>query len=160
MPNNPALASLRDIHLPNALSLWPLAPGYYVIILLIALISLTALLTFYYFQQNLAKREALTQLNEVLSSYERDHNHQAAILGVSMLLKRVALAYYPRENVASLHTIAWVNFLETHSKKLDFSKVKNILIKGPYQIHYIDNSIPELFTLAKQWIKQRRGRRV
>ena len=65
-----------------------------------------------------------------------------------------------RENVASLHTIAWVNFLETHSKKLDFSKVKNILIKGPYQIHYIDNSIPELFTLAKQWIKQRRGRRV
>lgn len=160
MPNSPALANLRDIHLPHPISVWPIAPGYYVIALVLVLISLIVFFAHNYYQRATPKREALKQLDDLLMSYQEDQDAQAAIAGVSMLLKRVALTYFPRTSVASLHTTEWVTFLETHSKALDFTTIREVLIYGPYQPTQEKISIVDLVSFAKQWIKQRRGQHV
>ncbi|MFZ4076962.1 MAG: DUF4381 domain-containing protein [Legionellaceae bacterium] len=160
MPNNPALSQLRDIHLPHPVSVWPIAPGYYAITLALVLICVIIFFAHHYYQRATPKREALKQLDDLLISYQNHQDAQAAIAGVSMLLKRVALVYFPRATVASLHTTEWLNFLETHSKALDFTTIREALTYGPYQPTQEKISIVDLVSFAKQWIKQRRGQHV
>ena len=157
MVNDPALVDLKDIHLPDGVSVWPLAPGYYLLSLIIIAFAIIAYFCVRRYQRNAFKREALVKLNEILAQFELHQDQQAATSAISLLLKRIALIYYPRMSVAGLHPNEWVTFLENHAKKLDFSPVRNALIKGPYQPHYKDDATSLLFILAKQWIKQQRG---
>ena len=43
-PNAQALAGLRDIHLPEAGSIWPLAPGWWLLAAAVVALGLLALL--------------------------------------------------------------------------------------------------------------------
>lgn len=157
MLNDPTLANLRDIHLPPTTTLWPLATGYYLLGFVTILLALIIIFCIHHYRRNAFKREAIDRLNEVIARFELNQNHRIATAEISILLKRVALVYYPREHVAGLYPDAWVTFLEKNAKCLDFSGVRDTLIKGPYQPDYLNDATPLLFSLAKQWIKQQRG---
>ena len=74
---------------------------------------------------------------------------------ISELLRRVALVYFPREEVASLKGEAWLTFLSRTSKRIDFNQLRDYLLEFPYQAaREID--LQPLFYGAKEWIKQRR----
>ncbi|MCL1051655.1 DUF4381 domain-containing protein [Shewanella abyssi] len=101
-PANPALASLQDIQTPLEIGIWPLAYGYW-IVLLAAAISLIA--GFIYLkkrrQQSAAKRAALVELANL------DLNAGQYIANVSAILKRAAMSYCDRSSVAGLSGIEW-----------------------------------------------------
>jgi cbb3-type cytochrome oxidase subunit 3 len=149
------LAKLRDIHLPEPISFWPLAPGWYAL----ALLSLLLIGLAYYFirrsQKNAAaKRQALILLQDYEQDYLKNKNSQVAAMNVSELLRRVALVYFPRDEVAGLEGEAWLLFLTKTSKGLDFRENKETLLVAPYQpIQLID--LEPLFYKARGWIKQR-----
>ena len=150
-----ALAQLRDIHLPDSISWWPLAPAWYVVMLLI--LFLTIALAYYAHKRRLnalAKNQALDLLNTYIEHYEKDHNAQLASARISELLRRVALVYYSRDEVASLHGDAWVDFLNQTSKEVDFKPVKSMLLDSPFKTAETVNLKP-LITRAQLWIKQR-----
>jgi hypothetical protein len=149
------LAQLRDIHLPEPVGWWPLAPGWYVLMLLILLIMMIITYRVYKRHVNgLAKNKALELLTFYKDHYDKDRNAQVASARVSELLRRVALVYYPRAQVAGLHGDDWVEFLNKTSKKIDFKPVKAMLLDSPFKTGETVNLKP-LFTRAEQWIKQR-----
>ena len=109
--NEASLSNLRDIVLPPEPGLWPLAPGMW--LLLSAVLSLLVWVLWTQYdrrKRNAYRRAGLLLLPEVKTIYE-----------LSVLLKRVALAAFPREQVASLHGDAWVAFLRESCPAVDLS---------------------------------------
>jgi hypothetical protein len=152
-----ALTQLKDIHLPEAIGWWPLAPGWYVLIAV-------ALMAVWYSADRLykrhvharAKKQALLLLQTYTAQYEQDHNAQLTSARISELLKRVALAYFPREQVASTYGQAWIDFLNKTGKGVDFEPVKSMLLDSPFKTKESLNLKP-LITRAQLWIKQRKA---
>lgn len=71
---------------------------------------------------------------------------------IAAVLRRTALAGFPREQVASLYGEAWLAFLDNTSHKNHFSGTPagQALITAPYRA--ASNS-PELSSKAQRWIK-------
>jgi hypothetical protein len=149
------LAQLKDIHLPEPISWWPLAPGWYVLLALI-LIAITCLAYRLYKRHRyaLAKKRALVLLNSYQKDYEKEPNAPVTSARISELLRRVALVYYPREQVASLHGETWLCFLNQTSSGIDFNSVRELLLEAPFKTEEHMNITP-LFHSAKLWIQQR-----
>ncbi|KTC70248.1 hypothetical protein Lbir_1831 [Legionella birminghamensis] len=151
-----ALNNLRDIHLPEAIGWWPLAPGWYLLILVILCIFILGLYYFFEYQKNSKpKRHALKLLAQYQEEYQRTGNSQLASTRISELLKRVALVYFSRETVASLKGDDWVAFLNQTGKKINFNAVRQQLLELPYQSSTSQVNLAPLFTRARLWIKQR-----
>ncbi len=97
-----ALAGLRDIHLPEAISVWPPALGWWVLAALLALCAV-ALLVARSLRRRSVKRAALRELASATREFERNGDRRDLAAALSGLLRRVALARFPRLEVASLH---------------------------------------------------------
>ena len=99
---NPALASLKDIHLPAAIGDWPFAYGYWIVIaLLLVAIVFIVLYCKKRYQNTAAKRAALHQLAQLEPEalyYE---------ITINAILKRAAMSYIPRQHIAGLEGQAW-----------------------------------------------------
>jgi hypothetical protein len=151
-----ALSQLKEIHLPSPINWWPLAPGWYFVILLLLIVIISLIYVVNKKRLNaLAKNQALDLLEIYNEHYKKDKNAQLLIARISELLRRVALVYYPRVEVASLHGVAWLEFLNKTGKGIDFQPVKSILLDSPFKVEETVNPLP-LSSRAKQWIKQRR----
>lgn len=149
------LTQLRDIHLPDPVGWWPLAPGWYVLMIVLLLILMFISYRIYQRHVNgLAKNKALELLKIYKDQYDKDRNAQIASARISELLRRVALVYYPRAQVASIHGDDWIEFLNTTSKNIDFRPVKAMLLDSPFKTAETVHLKP-LFSRADQWIKQR-----
>lgn len=149
------LAQLKDIHLPDPVSWWPLAPGWYGLILLVLIFTVS--LGYFLYRRHLnalAKNQALQLLKTYSEHYEKDRNTQLTSARISELLKRVALVYYPRAEVASMHGDLWIEFLNKTSKGIDFQPVKSMLLDSPFKPADTTNLKP-LINRTEQWIKQR-----
>jgi hypothetical protein len=95
------LSNLRDIVVPPDVSFWPPAPGWWVVgAAIVAAAALVIVAAVRHWQGNAYRREALRALAT------------AGDADVSAILKRAALAAFPREQVASLHGAAWLAFLD------------------------------------------------
>lgn len=159
------LTQLRDIHLPASISWWPLAPGWYLLALIIALLCLMlGFLLHRQYSNGRAKHEALRTLAMYQQEYKREANSQLFSSQISELLRRVALAYYPRVDVAGLHGDLWINFLNTTIKGVNFNSVRTHLLELPYRPHGRDDvrlglsadydRIQPLFSMARKWISR------
>ncbi|KTD34074.1 hypothetical protein Lnau_2044 [Legionella nautarum] len=149
------LAKLHDIKLPSPIGWWPLAPGWYLLLVLVLLlIAALSYLARRAYLNGRPKRQALQLLETYKQEYQHEPNSQVCSMKISELLRRVALVYFPREEVASLQGDAWLNFLTKTSKKIDFNKLRAYLLETPYQpASNVD--LEPLFRCAKAWIKQR-----
>lgn len=142
-----ALKNLRDLHLPQQIGAWPLAYGWY-IVLAIALFALgiAVLVLYRYFKKNKARKLALKELAQIERDYQNNKDGAAAAYQLTVLLKRVSFAYYPRVKVASLYGEEWQKFLgnTTWSKQL---------VQLSYQKNNSDSDLGKVFVPIKQWIK-------
>ena len=110
---DPTQIPLRDLHLPEAISWWPLAPGWWVLIAL-ALAGLGYLLRAWLGARarNAARRYALRQLDNIVRAHEEHQNPVVFGASLSELLRRTMLAYAPRSNVAGLTGDEWLQWLD------------------------------------------------
>lgn len=155
MAKTDPLAQLKDIHLPDPVSWWPPAPSWYaVFVLILAGIIFLTWQAYKRHRYTLAKKRALALLATYQAEYTKEHNVPLTSANISELLRRVALVYYPREQVASLHGEAWLHFLNKTSKGIDFNPVREMLLEAPFKTMDKTNLQP-LFSRAKLWIKQR-----
>lgn len=149
------LAQLKDIHLPSSIGWWPLAPGWYVLMILIFLMVFVISYLFYRRAQDAKpKLQALKLLKKYQQHYEKEPNSQMTSARVSELLRRVALVYFPREQVASLHGESWIAFLNQTGKGIDFEPIQYMLLELPFKAQDSINLNP-LFTRVETWIRQR-----
>ena len=131
---NPEDLPLRDLHLPDMIGWWPLAPGWWVVAALV-IFGFSMLLRYSYRQwrHNAPRRLALRRLAVI--STEFDQGSSAAILGkeLSELTRRTMLAYAPREAVAGLTGDDWLAWLDQGLDDRPFSEgAGKILESLPY----------------------------
>lgn len=156
MDNKAVLAQLKDIHLPEAISWWPPAPGWWVIMLSLAVLSGWLVWRSWVWWQALKpKRQALEILDQIEKKAKKNVPAHEICAQVSQLLRRVALTYYPAESVAGLKDDAWIEFLNQHSRKINFNAVREHLLLYPYS-KQTRASLTPLFERSRSWIKQRR----
>ncbi len=146
--SNPALAALKDIQTPEAIGYWPLAYGYWLVLALIviALIAITIWVIKCH-KNSAAKREALAQLNQL------DDTHPQLAIEVNTLLKRSAMSYLPREQVAALEGEKWHQWLRQQVKQFDSNL--GALLDKRYQPQPLTlDEAQQLKAAAAQWLQQ------
>lgn len=127
--------NLRDLSMPEAPLWWPLAPGLSFLLVLIAWLGLClGFRSYQKYKASAYRRAGLALLAEDLTVHE-----------LSVLLKRVALAAYEREQVASLYGEEWITFLENSCEGVQLGA----LSAG-------ENVSPALREQASTWIRNHR----
>ena len=147
------LHGLHDVHLPAAVSWWPPAPGWWALAALLLVLCAAAWWTLRRYRASAARRGALRELKQLQQSGDNADTQFAAAL--NRLLRRYALACFPREQVAGLSGEHWLAFLD-HSGGLDqrFQRGPGRqLLNAPYRRQgQVDR--PALVELARLWIRQ------
>ncbi len=159
MDSEELLSQLADIHLPEPVSFWPPAPGWW--LLAVLLLIGAALLV----RQLLKQREkrkicqyALAELDRCLqrmanSTDEPDQAQLHYINEVNSVLRRVALVHFPQRNVASLSGSAWVDFIrEKGDSSLLDEELAKALSHGRFQPR-CDVDADALNALGHAWVK-------
>ncbi len=147
---------LKDIHLPSNPSIWPLALGWW---LLIAVLLVLVVWLFFVIRKSLLVRKHKRMLFNELAQLEqklKDSPDKDLIAETNILLRRIALAYYPEARVASLTGDDWLAFLDKSGNTQNFSKgAGRILIDAPYRSGQLENYNGEEFiSLIRNWVRR------
>ena len=132
---DPSQIPIRDLHLPEAIGWWPLAPGWWIVIGLAAVALLflmrRALIAR---RRSSARRYALKKLKQHCDDYAKNGNAVELGTQLSELVRRTMLAYAPRGEVAGLTGDAWLEWLDADLERPQFvSGDGRPLIEWPYR---------------------------
>jgi hypothetical protein len=134
-----SLSDLRDIVVPDPPPLWPPASGVWVALGVVMAVGLVVCWRLHAaWKGNAYRRAGLALLGDGGTAHD-----------VSVVLKRVALAVFPRRQVASLHGDDWVAFLNGTCSRSRFSETG--LTNSSAQ------ASPHLVELAGIWIRHHRA---
>ena len=144
-PNLP----LHDIHLPDPVNWWPLAPGWWILCGLLLLL-VVAVWEFQCFRQRrrlrrlaLRQLEELTKLSEILLA-----------TALSRLLRQAAISHFSQQDCAGLSGQAWLEFLDQPFNNQPFTNgVGNCLSDAPYRPETQIDSVA-LIDLCRRWLKK------
>lgn len=158
------LSQLRDIHLPDAVSLWPPAPGWW-LLLVLALVGLVYLCR-HAIAAMIRRRRLASVLRELDQAYAA-YNEQAAfdnkrnqaglefLATVNRLLKRVAQVMFPDSGCTHLTGREWLHFLDACDDGSDFSRgAGTVLADAIYQRRFTADT-DALYRISKNWITHR-----
>ncbi|MFI0400401.1 MAG: DUF4381 domain-containing protein [Thiolinea sp.] len=153
---NPNELPLRDIHLPPEISWWPLAWGWW-LVLLLALLGLAALVWWWLKRPATNQRvnisaqaSALQELERIEQQYSNDP--MGLVRELSVLLRRMAISLYGRRSVAGLTGVTWLQFLDKQSDSPVFSqRFQQALTELPYRAQgSVD--VSALVQEVRQWL--------
>ena len=158
LPQNPANGlQLRDIHLPEPISWWPPAIGWWLtplILILLALAVITLCRILRQGRKNAGKKIARSELNRIKQQYADSADALHTLRAISILLRRVALSYLPREHSASLTGEAWINQLNQLVQRDVFNQQHlELLTQGVYQPQ-LESDLQPLLKQCEQWLQQ------
>lgn len=138
-----SLDRLHDIVLPQAVSWRPLAPGWYVILVLLLVVCVyLGYRSWRRWQANAYRRKALQELADVKESP-----------AIAELLRRTALAVVPRSDVAQKTDSVWPEWLAAQCSYPMPSEVHHLLATGVYDQHEPDSDFDLLKDYAVQWVR-------
>jgi len=105
---------LRDLHLPDPVGWWPLAPGWWFILLLLGVaLGYLTWRAYQRWRRNAPRRFALRELARYEVEYLEHRNPVTLGKQLSELLRRGMLAYAPRGDVAGLTGESWLLWLDS-----------------------------------------------
>lgn len=141
---------IRDIQLPPDPPIWPPAPGWWLLLGLL-LVGLS-LWVFYWYRRGALRRAALKELLRLQARFADDGNRAALAMGLSTLLRRLAMSREPRTQVAGLSGEAWLSYLDRRGGTKDFgSGVGRLLLTLPYGGGG-EADVEELLAMVRHWI--------
>lgn len=131
--NNFEQLPLKDIHLPDPVSWWPLAVGWWLVILLGVLATAGFL---WWFRASAPKRRrgklrklARDELGRLEAEYKVSNDAGRLLQDISILIRRLAMSLSPRGQVAGLCGQDWADWLRRQG--LDEQSL-TLLLEGPY----------------------------
>ena len=160
------LPGLHDIAVPDPVSWAPQTIGWLVALLLVVALSAWALVRIRRRKAANRYREvALSELVEIERALAEPEGRAVALSRVPILLKRVALSFGDRQQVASLTGDDWLAYLDTAYGGVGFrqgpGKVLPALAYDPAGIESLDeDALADLMSLSRKWIRRHDGRRV
>jgi hypothetical protein len=163
MDSEELLAQLADIHLPEPVSFWPPAPGWWILaILLLTTVAWVSSKGFIASKRRKIKAQALVELDRCYRSYAADFENSSGIDGnrvklsfvneANSVLKRVALVHFPGAAVAGLGGPQWVDFIRDNGESaLLTTEIADALSHGRFQTK-LEINVDEMNNFAAQWI--------
>ncbi len=153
----PDLSQLRDIHLPEPVSWWPPAIGWWMLLGIVLLAATGVWWMHRRRQRNAWRRSSLAELARLRQQYQANPSSpQPVVSELSVLLRRVAISRFPREESAKLSGEQWLVFLDRSNT--DGSRFQSgegrLLVVAPYaqQINIASEQMDHLFALCENWI--------
>jgi hypothetical protein len=165
--NNPVL-DLRDIHLPEPVSWWPVAPGWWILIAGIFLIVTAVFISRKIYLGKQLKRDINAELENIKQQFQKTQNRVQLAEALSILLRRACITYFPAENIAGLTGNRWLAYLDkTHINKTGRdlpdnekfqSDIGKVLLTAPYLPDNtgLDYDAQILIRLCESWLKSPR----
>lgn len=150
-----SLAQLKDVHYPSPVSWWPLAPGWYLLAVAVAIIVvIVGIIMNKYRLKQQRRRNALTQLTDLRLRYNNGTHLRQILPSLSILIRKIALAIEPREEIASLQSTQWLEYLDKATQSSIFTQGNGtLLISGPYQKNP-QGQLDDVFQVTEKWIKR------
>lgn len=148
---------LRDIHLPDPVSWWPPAPGWYGILILL-LIMLALAMWLQRRNTQTPKMLALHELKQIEQAYLQHKNAQQTCGDVSILLRRTAMSIGARDKHASLTGETWITELNALCDKPIFdASLAPLLLQAPYQsTPQQEQAVQHLLQAVRRWLNELR----
>ncbi|NQY63651.1 MAG: DUF4381 domain-containing protein [Alteromonadaceae bacterium] len=152
------LAQLKDIHLPEQINNYPLAPGWWLLAILLICLTIVSIVRLRkYLLIRKDKKTAIAQLQNVIknSSNKSLDENNAEIIAI---IKWASLKYFPRAEVASLYGENFQTFLLNtlpEKKKAAFETLSEGVFSELYKKHqHEENSTKEtqLQKVALHWL--------
>lgn len=148
-----SLDALRDIHLPDPVSGWPPAVGYWLLLALAAI----AVVLWYLRYRRFAIRRAASQELKLLELQFKTHNDSHALArAVNVMLRRTLLSLEPRDQVASLTGQNWMQRVHACVAESGFTfsdRVQQLLTEDVYKAS-TEVDAKALVSECRQWIQQ------
>ena len=140
---NPQSIELRDIRYPSEIDWWPMALGWWIVIILAVTLLFVIIFKLYKkYNENRARRAALSWLNSIQNDNIIRSDTKELTKTISTLLRRTMLAYVPRNEVANLVGDRWLDFLDQGLNENYFSQGEGkCLITEPYKDSMSDENI-------------------
>lgn len=152
---SPAELPLRDVHVPADVAWWPLAPGWWLLVL-IPLVLAAGCAVWRYWRSwcsRQPRRRAHRALLRIRTAYAAHADSQRLLQDLSGCLRRVALTVAPRSEVAALTGQDWLAFLDRHVSGQPFQAgAGRVLAEGPYQ-PAVDFDAEALLSLSEQVVE-------
>ena len=156
-PQDP-LAALHPLRDPLPVGWWPPAPGWWILLGLLALSF--AILGWILLRRRRARayrRQALTQLESLRTRYQRTQDANAYLAATNALLKSAALIAYPRRDVAASSGSRWLEFLNHGLAPAD--QFPEEFVSGAYRKSSLAIDVEQLHSTASKWIKRHEAKR-
>lgn len=144
---NPALAELKDIVTPEAIGHWPWAIGYWLLLGVLIIACILLLLWLKKRARRLAPRRNAKHLLVQLDIHSATYASE-----VNSLLKRVAMSYLPRENIAQLDGDAWSSWLDSALPPAHKGKIGPLLASRHRSAPLNASQAQQLAELSKLWL--------
>ncbi len=119
-----ALENLADVSLGQTPSIWPLAWGWWFVIV-VAILALAGISWFVavYIRKHKFQRKALTAVNNITN------NEPQALVSLHAVLRRAVMHYFGTQEISSLQGEAWQHFLQNkakHTKKINEKSLEQL----------------------------------
>jgi len=145
MPSSPGL-DLNDIHLPEQISEFPIAIGWWLLLALIIICCIYAVLKYRsYSKLRIDQQRAIKQI-------QQSPNIDEAI----KILKWAAMQYFPRNQIANLYGKSFLQFLSNKlpdNQKLQFENLSSSVFNSLYQQNIAESVNEDLNQASLLWLK-------
>lgn len=138
------LAQLKDIQLPQQVSQWPPAYGWW---LLAALVILTMVISVMWLLHQAKRRKAMKLALVAVAEINTEKDDWLQQLNIK--LKQVSLAYFAPETVAKLHGRQWQSFLQALIKPSKTTQVKELLETVGKQHYQADSALDKALLIRQ-----------
>lgn len=135
MNDSDPLANLRDIHLPGDVSWWPLAPGWWILVVVVIAVLVWSLLQWRKRQKHRQLViEVTNELADIQTQYLNHHSEQILVQNYSELLRRLIMLHQGRADTANLLGNDWLDALNQYlpEESLDEHFI-TLMTEGKYQ---------------------------
>jgi galactokinase len=142
---------LKDIHLPADPSIWPLAPGWWVLIFILLIVVYFA---FKKLSKIRNKRHTIVhmqeQLQQLRDEYEKHKNKHKLAIEISELLNRFVRHILNDSNATALTGKAWIKYLNEIAGEDVFTEFSQELTQAQYN-NNIDYDVSKLIATVKSF---------
>jgi len=144
---------LRDIQLPDVSLWWPPAPGWWISVVLIALLLWLLPRMLRWLRHKPAKRLSLQELERIRRGYREGRSGSAVLRDVTALLRRVIISYYGREQYAAFTGSQWIEQLQRLVPGSGFNDQQLQLLAHDRYRAQCEFDVDALLRSLEQWLR-------